>query len=335
MWKRVRVYGRVLNALLGFFYDFKRYVRFSAWKADMQDDDLRNYHMAKIYHSLEKSLSFTERRKDSGWGNAYLVLELVQIAERKKRYGYHDRAGLRVLKDFINHPDNYDCQRAKDIREQIGNLVWESNDVHGAITFNRNDFGKGKLQDPEGFFLSRYSLREFDEKAVALEDVERAIALAMKTPSVCNRQAWHVYHTAKPSVIKGALSHQHGNRGFGDSVPNLIIITVDLKAFMPGQEHYQHWIDGGLFSMSLIHAFHSLGIASCCLNWSQSPRNDQKMRSEFKVEPHHTIIMMLAFGYPANKNTVCASKRRPLKEIYSELKPKHKVVNEDRAANNP
>ena len=49
----------------------------------------------------------------------------------------------------------------------------------------------------------------------------------------------------------------------------LLIIAMDLKAFVPAHERYQHWIDGGMFSMSIIYALHSLGLSSCCLNWSK------------------------------------------------------------------
>ena len=278
--------------------------------------------MVKVYHSLEKSLSFTKRNKSSGWSTAKMVMDLIMIADSANNYGYHDKAGLLVLKKFIDHPDNSNQDRAHNIREVIKGIKWTSEDDHGVKSYNENDFFKGKLNNPEAFFLSRYSLREFRQVPVESLLVERAISLAMKTPSVCNRQAWHVYHSDNQGIIRKALSYQQGNRGFGDQVPNLMIITTDLKAFMPGQEHYQHWIDGGLFSMSLIYAFHSLGIASCCLNWSQSPANDVKLRSAFNIRPNDTVIMMLAFGYPDEDNKVCVSARRPLKEIYSKLETK-------------
>ena len=149
--------------------------------------------------------------------------------------------------------------------------------------------------------------------------------LAMKTPSVCNRQAWHVYHSDESDVIKEALSYQQGNKGFSENIPNLMVITTDLKAFMSGQEHYQHWIDGGLFSMSIVYALHSLGISSCCLNWSQSPKNDKKLRGSIKIKPNHTVMMMLAVGYPDDNNKVCVSARRPLNEVFTKLDKKNKV----------
>jgi hypothetical protein len=91
---------------------------------------------------------------------------------------------------------------------------------------------------------------------------------------------------------------------------------------MAGQEHYQHWIDGGMFSMSVVYALHSLGVASCCLNWSQSPTNDKLLRSRLDIKDNHSIIMMLAVGLPNDNNNVCISARRPISEIYSTLKLK-------------
>lgn len=325
MWKKIRSFGRVVKAFIGFYYDFKRYYLYSSWNADMNDRDIRNYHMVKLYHSLEKSLSFKDRNNESGWSVAYSVLELIKLSAKNNDYGYHDKAGLTVLKRFVSTPDNSNHQHALIIKKEIQGLSFDSEDKHGVMTYEYGDFSRGRLLDPESFFFSRYSLREFDGKKVDDQVVIRAISLAMKTPSVCNRQPWHVYHTNDDDVIKKALSYQQGNKGFGDNVKNLMIVTSDLKAFMPGQEHYQHWIDGGLFSMSLVYAFHSLGIASCCLNWSQSPGNDMKLRAAFNIREDDSVIMMLAFGYPNDENKVCVSARRPLCEIYSKLEIKDEL----------
>lgn len=143
--------------------------------------------------------------------------------------------------------------------------------------------------------------------------------LAVKAPSACNRQPWKVYHTTDPHKRDAALALQAGNRGFGHKIPNLLIVTADLRAFMPGEERYQIWIDGGIFSMSLIQAFHSLGIGTCCLNWSVSPKRDKQLRKIFNIDPSQSVIMMLAAGYPRSENFVCASKRPSVETFLEEL----------------
>jgi nitroreductase len=320
MWRNVRVYGRILKAAIGFFYDLQRFIKYTAWKGDMWDMEVRNFHMVEIYHSLEKSISFKKRDKSSGWNTAFSVLALLKIAKESGDIGYHDRAGFAALNSFISLSENENNPQTLIIKQELLDIDFDVQESHGAKDYLMTDFYEGKLDNPESFFNSRYSLREFKDGKVHEGEIKRAVTLAMKTPSVCNRQAWHVYHSNQKSVVQKALSFQQGNRGFGESVHDLMLITTDLKAFVSGQERYQHWIDGGLFSMSVIYALHSIGIASCCLNWSQSPANDQKLRACFDIQPNHTIIMMLAIGYPDDHNKVCISARRPFEEIYSDLK---------------
>lgn len=179
----------------------------------------------------------------------------------------------------------------------------------------------GTLEKPESFFLSRHSIREFRPEKVRKDILHHAIELSRKTPSACNRQPWHVYHITDTDKIQLALSHQSGNRGFGHLVHNLLVICSDIRAFNPGSERYQHWIDGGMYSMSLIYTLHSLGISSCCLNWSTQGNIDKKFRATFpEIDNSHTIIMMLAIGLAEHEQNICASPRKPMIEIYSEIK---------------
>ena len=74
--------------------------------------------------------------------------------------------------------------------------------------------------------------------------------------------------------------------------------------------------------MSLMYAFHSLGIASCPLNWSQTPSKDRALRKAMNLKNNHTVIMMMIFGYPDETNRICSSSRRPAEEILSKIKLK-------------
>ncbi|MNO05318.1 hypothetical protein D3C81_2266530 [compost metagenome] len=71
-----------------------------------------------------------------------------------------------------------------------------------------------------------------------------------------------------------------------------------------------------------MYAFHSLGLATCPLNWSQSPAVDRSLRSKLRIQESHTVIMVMAVGYPDDVNKVCVSARRPLKEVMIDLELK-------------
>ena len=309
----------MIKGLFGFLYDIKRYIAYGGWRSDMKNINQRNYHTVKVYHSLEKSMSFKNQKKGSGWRDVNTLLDLLKAAKASGNIGYHDKAAKSLLTTFIEQKMKTEPERAEKAKQALLQYDFESPDSHGIKTFSNMEFNKGKLDSPESFFFSRFSLREFKNKIISEDVVKRAVTLAMKSPSVCNRQEWHVYHATDQKIKNNILKYQQGNRGFGDRVPNVFIVTIDLNAFMPGQEHYQHWIDGGLFSMSLIYALHSLGIASCCLNWSAAPKNDKLLRSIVPIKPHHTVMMMIAAGYPDADNNVCLSTRRPLEEVYTKL----------------
>ena len=121
------------------------------------------------------------------------------------------------------------------------------------------------------------------------------------------------------SSIDMALRYQNGNSGFGHEIPCLLVVTADLRAFVGSGERNQHWIDGGMFSMSLVLAFHSIGLSTCCLNWSKGPADDLKFRIATGISKHHSIVMLIAVGYPRENIKVCASSRRPVELLYTQM----------------
>lgn len=308
----------VIFAFMGFLYDFFRFFKYAGWRG-VKGQDERDYKAVKIYHRLEKSLCFKNRNPSSGWQAAK---DFVQLLEKQglnsKERGYQETVGIKVLHDFLISTDTEGQDRIylESFFKKNAGLV---STVGGVIDSSAEKVASGKLDNPERFFLTRYSVRDFKAEPVPKDLIYRTLQLAMKTPSVCNRQAWHVYHLDKRSTIDQALLLQNGNRGFGHEVPCLLVITSDLKAFDTSSERYQHWIDGGMFSMSIVLALHALGLASCCLNWSKGPIDDIKFRKLINIEDSHSVMMMLAVGYASDALKVCYSARKPIENIYTHL----------------
>lgn len=319
---KLKIYGRFVLAGLGFVYDLKRYFMFAGWRSDFSSQEERNYYMVRVYHALEKSMSFRRRRPGSGWKHAELLIDALENA-KNYRHGIHDVLAFQVLEKFHDIEKVHTPEKSKNLKMRLDEIESCYNTVDyqekpGVIEFSCANFEQGMLGNPESFFLSRHSLREFSGELVKDSEVKRAVKLAMKSPSVCNRQAWHVYHL-QGEIIQNALAFQNGNRGFGENIQDLLIIATDLPAFCSPKERYQHWIDGGMFAMSMVWALHSLGIASCCLNWSQSGRVDMQLRDALPIQPNHTVIMMVAIGYPSEHSQVCSSVRRPVSEVLTKL----------------
>lgn len=306
-------------AFFGYLYDFYRYFKHAGW-AFGGKASVRDYKAVKIYHRLEKSLSFRQREAKSGWAAANdLVNHLQKSWKKSNNYTYHEKVGLKVLGEFIAVAAVEDDREAERIIKFWERHVKLASDEGGVLEKSVASLQKGKLYSPEDFFSSRFSVRDFDSKAVSNEDIEKAISLALNTPSVCNRQASFVYCLNTRAEIDRALSLQNGNRGFGHEIPCLLILCTDLSAFDTAGERYQHWIDGGMFSMSIVWALHSLGLASCCLNWSKGPLDDMRLRKIINIKKEHTVLMMLAVGAPRENLKVCYSARRPVSDFYTIL----------------
>lgn len=306
-------------AFFGYLYDFIRYFKYAGWKYKSRLS-VRDFKAVKIYHRLEKSMSFHRRDSNSGWGAA---LELIEhLSGSKERSGfltYHEKIALKVLVDFIKVADSKDKKKFKYVIDFLMENKDLSSKEGGVLDKSSQSLRSGKLPDPEGFFLSRHTVRDFDSSMVPEGCIKKAIYLALNTPSVCNRQASFVYWLNTRKEIDKALMLQNGNRGFGHEIPCLLILCADLSAFDTAGERYQHWIDGGMFSMSVIWALHSLGLSSCCLNWSKGPIDDLRLRNLVSIRNEHTVLMMLAVGFPKDKLKVCFSARKPVEEFYTKL----------------
>lgn len=160
---------------------------------------------------------------------------------------------------------------------------------------------------------ARRSVRSYRPDAVPLDELRAAIATAQLSPSACNRQPWHVHVYRDRPQMDALLALQNGNRGFGHEIPVLLIITAEASGFFDASERKQPYIDAGLFTMTLLLALQSRGLATCCLNWCiTDPALDTAAHRLGNIPESEIIMMYLAVGYPADDALVPRSVRRDI-----------------------
>jgi len=173
--------------------------------------------------------------------------------------------------------------------------------------------------DFESLSQYRFSVRDFSNEALNLSDIEKAIRISQKTPSVCNRQPWHTYLIRDKEVISNLLLLQGGLTGQGSNIDSLILVTSDNNSLNTYRERNQGFVDSGMYSMSLLYAFASLGIAGCPLNANMPFRNENRVRNIMSIPSHQNLTMFIAIGgYPENFN-VPKSKRFSLDTILTRI----------------
>lgn len=298
----LRPIKNIIFILVLFIYDLYRFSMCSGILR--RDQTQRDFRLIKIYHTLEKSLSFRKQKKGAGESVEKLLKEY--LGSNLKNKSYSEKVAEDVLYQF-------------NLKEKESSRNSDEASLGGVIPYSDELMRRGVLDDPEGFFLSRYSIREFNGIRIGSEKIIRALKLANKTPSSCNRQPWFTYHIDDRELISKVLSIQGGANGFGETISNLLIITVDQRAYDTAIERYQGWIDGGMYGMSFIYACHSLGLGTCCLNWAKDISDERSIRNMLPIKKEHSILMMVGVGVPCSELNVCRSKRSPVRDKYKHI----------------
>lgn len=218
---------------------------------------------------------------------------------------------------------NYDLTSVKAI---FPKHIWESaldyepnaSSEAGSFIMNSSvkadNLSKGFVQLAQ----NRYSVREYSDKPVSQELLDKVYEVSMKTPSVCNRQATRIYQITDPEKIKAALKIQGGFNGY-DMPPILLLIASDIRAFMNYGECNEPFADGGLFSMSLLYALEAYGLAACPLNAMFNLAQDRQTRELLNMPDYEFPVMYIAVGnFPASV-PVCRSIRRAPESIVTRI----------------
>lgn len=300
--------------------DKKRFQKYSSQRSDT--DDFNNMRSKVMYytHQLEKGLS----RKNFRYGfGVSAITSLVESLVRMKSYPeWRDddfyRNGISALAAYqAKHQTrkseipNFDIL-TKEILEEVE----KCKDVTaGIIEYTLEEKKENEHLNFKELAMNRYSIRDFNQSAtIKMEDLYEAIEISTKSPSVCNRQPSRVKIVVNKNVITKVLELQGGFGGY-DLPDKLIIITSDLAVFLRSQERNQSYIDGGLFSMSLLYALEYKGIGACPLSTNIPEEKNNKIREILKIPDNEILIMFIVCGIMENKVKCPKSYRMPSNEI--------------------
>jgi nitroreductase len=279
--------------------------------------------ITKNYHRIEKGLALREPRL--GFGADAIAHLLTDLANYLRQQGpdHATEGALNTLQAYVQfHTDK--GLAVQTIKDALSKLRASSagrpvEGPGGTFTVTRDDILGAARLDLTRFFSSRHSVRDFSDEPVTLDTITRAIVMAQKTPSVCNRQSGRAYVVFDKAQRAKLLSHQNGNRGFGDQASAVLVLTARADCFLNVGERHQAWIDGGMFAMSVVYALHSLGLGTCCLNWSVERATDAAFKKAAGLDDSDEVIMLLAVGNLREQFRVAQSPARPIGEVLSQL----------------
>lgn len=298
-------------------YDLRIYYKFSFHRKILNDKEKQEALLFKLYHIVEKGLSLPEPRP--GFGKEK-IFEMLNIAHHYLHsYGENEltNAIASSLKEYINFNKIQQFSLDENLIKEIDSFIGLQSKITqngGTIDITKTQIVSSINSNFETFFNSRYSVRDYADSKIDEQVIEKAVAIARKTPSVCNRQSWVAHFYSEKKQINSLLELQNGNRGFRDVINNLIVVTTSVKSFTY-YEGNQVFTDGGLFAMSLMLSLHSQGIATCALNTCRPYWYEKKLKQIGQIPDHERIIMMIALGTMKTDFKVTISRRKPVSEI--------------------
>lgn len=256
------------------------------------------------YHSIEKGMSNENIRL--GFGER-AFRDLFYSLDRyiEKKFDPNDErflSALNIMEAYVNYHEehNFDVPIVKSRLNKYKQYC-ASNNQKSVAKPKRSISKEEVLQSInmpfDKFAKSRMSIRNYSDEKVNLNLVEEAIEIAASTPSVCNRQPWKVYIIKDYNKIQEVMKIQKGlNQIERENIPLLLAVTVDTAYFSSDRERNEPFVDGGLFSMSLLYALHNKGLAACSLNANMSNSDLEKEHKLIGITPSERIIMFISVG---------------------------------------
>lgn len=298
------------------FYFHKLTIKYNASIHTDNDIEKMQYTLLRENHTIEKGLSLKNPRK--GFGQQKVLKLLKRLNKYFDVYGKTDKEFLIYPLGTIKHYIHYTKSTGVEIPiiEREYKILMEKSgfvDVKeqgGIIQVSKDEILKKCNSSFESLLNSRHSIRYFSKETVTKDIIEKALNLAQRTPSACNRQGWHT-HVFQGEESVRLIKWQGGSHGFEDEIRTSILVTANLKAFLYYEIH-QAYVDGGLYAMNLVNALHSLGLGTIPLSCGFT-HSKLKGLKQFNISENEVPIVIIGVGYLLDKFNVAISKRKDIK----------------------
>ena len=295
------------------FYFHKLTIKYNASIHTDNDIEKMQYTLLRENHTIEKGLSLKNPRK--GFGQQKVLKLLKRLNKYFDVYGKTDKEFLIYPLGTIKHYIHYTKSTGVEIPiiEREDKILMEKSgfvDVKeqgGIIQVSKDEILKKCNSSFESLLNSRHSIRYFSKETVTKDIIEKALNLAQRTPSACNRQGWHT-HVFQGEESVRLIKWQGGSHGFEDEIRTSILVTANLKAFLYYEIH-QAYIDGGLYAMNLINALHSLGLGTIPLSCGFT-HDKLKGLADFDIPKNEVPIVIIGVGNLLENFNVAISKRK-------------------------
>jgi nitroreductase len=157
--------------------------------------------------------------------------------------------------------------------------------------------------DLEQVISTRRSTRDFLDKEIPADILDKIIEVGRLAPSFQNRQCWR-YIICRDKTIINRLALESGWLGkvnfFIKKAPVVIIACADPGNSGRVNEMDYYLVDTAISFQQMMLAAWNYGVGSCWL----AAFNENKVRSILGIPEKFKVVAMSPFGYPKEKKTI-------------------------------
>jgi nitroreductase len=155
------------------------------------------------------------------------------------------------------------------------------------------------------FLKIRRSIRSFDKKSIAKNQLERIVDAARFAPTARNLQPWEFVVVTDKEKLSLLAELAENGRFIAQAEACIGVFSIDTKYFLE---------DGSAATCNILLAATALGIGSCWIAGDKKPYCPQ-VGVLLNAPSGMRLISLVALGYPLEKNVFKMMPKKELKGI--------------------
>ena len=152
---------------------------------------------------------------------------------------------------------------------------------------------------------TRRSVREYTDRPIPKDVLERIVDAARFAPTARNVQPWEFIVVTKTETLKKIGDLAENGRFVAQAQACIVVFCSDTKYYLE---------DGCAATQNILLAATALGIGSCWVAGDKKPYCSQ-VSSLLGVSAAFKLVSLIALGYPAPADSFKVTDKRSLKEL--------------------
>lgn len=303
-----------------FYHEQKAILNGQAKYHQLEEERIDTEHqLIRNVHRVEKGLSMKDRRDIFAEGYIeQLVGDLIAAWKKDKNPDQQLYWSIDVLHEYFQVVEHTPTiSEANDGFESFLDSIDYTPENRIPTPRHEIESDIVSYEDLKQLAEQRTSTRWFQQKEVPRELVDKALKVALESPSACNRQSYEFRLYDDPSLIDKITDLSIGVSGYQDNIPCLAVIVGKQRAYFHDRDKHVIYIDASLSAMAFQYALETLDLASCCINWPAIPQKDEEISNLLRLGDDEEVIMLMAIGYPDPDGMIPCSVKKDIGKIRS------------------